>query len=398
MEATPPMRTVWRGVVTFGMVVLPVRLVAATEEHRGRFREIHSVDGGRIRHKRVCEVDGPQEEIPYGDVGRAVELPDGGLVPVTDEDLKRLPLPTRHVAGVLGFVPGSDIDPISYGRAYYAAPDGAAADRPYVLLTEALARTGYVGLCKIALRQRERLAVLRPRHGVIVLQGSDCGPAPYPTAGSGRAAGVPWPRSASWMRPRCNWERPARSGAHFCPGAARQSGQVRAWAFSRTAVGTARLMPSSSPRPSLRADEAGGVAYGLGRGGHCLPALNTAAEGPLPCPAFPGRSVHGTGKVWVSHSVATSRWTMKARSSRDSSGQPIPPQSCVIEGPWPCSARQVAANSAARGPRSGCVYFHAAYAVRTFGMTCMDRPCCRNARATRSRGSAHSGQCSTASA
>ncbi|MFG2827364.1 Ku protein [Streptomyces sp. NPDC048434] len=170
MEATPPMRTVWRGVVTFGMVVLPVRLVAATEEHRGRFREIHSVDGGRIRHKRVCEVDGPQEEIPYGDVGRAVELPDGGLVPVTDEELERLPLPTRHVAEVLGFVPGSDIDPISYGRAYYAAPDGAAADRPYVLLTEALARTGYVGLCKIALRQRERLAVLRPRHGVIVLQ------------------------------------------------------------------------------------------------------------------------------------------------------------------------------------------------------------------------------------
>ncbi len=54
-------------------------------------------------------------------------------MPVTDEELEHLPLPTRHVAEVLGFVPAADIDPISYGRAYYA-PDGAAADRPYVLL------------------------------------------------------------------------------------------------------------------------------------------------------------------------------------------------------------------------------------------------------------------------
>ncbi|GGN62013.1 hypothetical protein GCM10012285_61720 [Streptomyces kronopolitis] len=170
METNPPMRTVWRGVITFGMVALPVRLASATESHRGKFREIHHRDGGRIRHKRVCEREGTQEEVPYGDVGRAVELPDGRLVPITDEDLERLPLPTKHTAEVLGFVPGADIDPISYDRAYYAAPDGPAADRPYVLLTEALAGTGSVGICKIALRQRERLAILRPRRGVLVLQ------------------------------------------------------------------------------------------------------------------------------------------------------------------------------------------------------------------------------------
>ncbi|UYB37918.1 hypothetical protein SLV14_000219 [Streptomyces sp. Je 1-4] len=70
-----------------------------------------------------------QEEVPYGDVERAAELPDGRLVPITYEDLERLPLPTRHVREVLGFVPGADIDPISYDCAYYAAPDGAAADR-----------------------------------------------------------------------------------------------------------------------------------------------------------------------------------------------------------------------------------------------------------------------------
>ncbi|MEU5013372.1 Ku protein [Streptomyces sp. NPDC021749] len=168
MEARQPAQTVWRGVIAFGMVVLPVRLTAATEEHHSRFREIHTADGGRVRHKRVCEMDG--QEIPYSDVGRAVELPDGRLVPISDADLERLPLPSRRVAEVLGFVPSDDIDPISYGKAYYAVADGAAASRPYVLLTEALARTGYVGVCKMAIRRRERLSVLRPRHGVLVLQ------------------------------------------------------------------------------------------------------------------------------------------------------------------------------------------------------------------------------------
>ncbi|MER5615863.1 Ku protein [Streptomyces sp. NPDC002215] len=170
MNGKVPARSVWKGVFSFGMVVLPARLYSATEEHKARLREVHSVDSGRIRHKRVCELEGGGEEVPHENVGRAFELPDGRLVLLTDEDLDHLPLPTRHVAEVLGFVPGTDIDPISYGRAYYAAPDGPAADRPYVLLTEVLARTGYVGLCKIAIGRRERLAVLRPRHGVLVCQ------------------------------------------------------------------------------------------------------------------------------------------------------------------------------------------------------------------------------------
>nr|WP_079148947.1 Ku protein [Streptomyces agglomeratus] len=113
---------------------------------------------------------GPRRGDPLRGCRSGCRAADGQLVPITDEDLERLPLPTRHVAEVLGFVPGGDIDPISYGRAYYVAPDGPAADRPYVLLTEALARTGYVGICKIAIRRRERLAVLRPRHGVLVCQ------------------------------------------------------------------------------------------------------------------------------------------------------------------------------------------------------------------------------------
>jgi DNA end-binding protein Ku len=97
-------------------------------------------------------------------------MPDGRLVPLTDQDLERLPLPTRHVIEVLGFVPGQDIDPISYSKPYYVGPGGPPADRPYALLVEALARTGCASVCKVAVRSRERIALLRPRHGLLVLQ------------------------------------------------------------------------------------------------------------------------------------------------------------------------------------------------------------------------------------
>ncbi|MFD7206153.1 Ku protein [Streptomyces sp. NPDC059893] len=99
------MRALWSGVIQFGLVVLPVKLFSATEEHRVRLREIHAADGGRVQHRRFCEAEG--REIGYEEVGRGWELPDGQLVPLTDQDLERLPLATRHVVEVLGFRAGA---------------------------------------------------------------------------------------------------------------------------------------------------------------------------------------------------------------------------------------------------------------------------------------------------
>ncbi|MFF3327567.1 Ku protein [Streptomyces sp. NPDC002889] len=69
-------------------------------------------------------------------------MADGRMVPLTDEDLAHLPLPTKRTIDVLGFVPGQDVGPISYSRPYYVGPGGPEADRSYVLLVEALARSG----------------------------------------------------------------------------------------------------------------------------------------------------------------------------------------------------------------------------------------------------------------
>lgn len=160
------MQTVWKGVISFGLVSIPVQLFAATEEHSVSFRQIHISDGGQIRYRRVCTLDG--EEVPYDDIARGYELPDGHVVVLTDEDFAQLPLVTSRAIEVLGFTDADSVDPVRLSRSYYCDPTGSDS-KAYVLLREALQRTGKVALVKVALRGRESPAVLHPRDGVLVL-------------------------------------------------------------------------------------------------------------------------------------------------------------------------------------------------------------------------------------
>jgi DNA end-binding protein Ku len=160
------MQTVWKGVISFGLVSIPVQLFAATEEHSVSFRQIHLSDGGQIRYRRVCTLDG--EEVPYSDIARGYELPDGQVVVLTEEDFADLPLASSRAIEVLGFAEADTVDPVRLSRSYYCDPTGSDA-RAYVLLREALQRTGKVALVKVALRGRESSAVLHPRDGVLVL-------------------------------------------------------------------------------------------------------------------------------------------------------------------------------------------------------------------------------------
>jgi len=161
------MRAIWKGAVSFGLVNVPVRLFAATQEHDIRFHQVHRADGGRIRMKRICSVCG--EEVSYDQLAKGYEAEDGRLVVLTDEDFESLPLATGHEIDVIEFVPTEQVDPVLYGRSYYLEPDSRAA-KPYALLREALETTERMAVVKVALRQRESLAVLRVRDRVIMLQ------------------------------------------------------------------------------------------------------------------------------------------------------------------------------------------------------------------------------------
>jgi DNA end-binding protein Ku len=160
------MRAIWKGAVSFGLVSIAVKLFSATEEKDIRFHQVHREDGGRIKYKRVCAVDG--EEVTYDDIAKGYDLGGGEMVILTDEDFADLPLTSSHAIEVLEFVPAEQVDPILYNKAYYLEPEATAA-KPYVLLRDALTNTDRVAIVKVALRQREQLATLRVRDEVLVL-------------------------------------------------------------------------------------------------------------------------------------------------------------------------------------------------------------------------------------
>ena len=160
------MRAIWKGAVSFGLVSIAVKLYSATEEKDIRFHQVHRTDGGRIKYKRTCSIDG--EEVTYDDIAKGYDIGGGEMVILTDEDFADLPLTTSRAIDVLEFVPAEQIDPILFAKAYYLEPEGQAA-KPYVLLRDALRDADRVAIVKIALRQREQLATLRVRDDVLVL-------------------------------------------------------------------------------------------------------------------------------------------------------------------------------------------------------------------------------------
>jgi len=161
------MRSMWKGAISFGLVMIPVKLYAATEQKDIAFRQVHREDGGRIRFRRVCSLDGA--EVPYEDVAKGFELPGGEMVVLTDDDLADLPLASSKSIEVMHFAPADQLDPILFNRSYYVEPE-AAGVRAYALLRDALERSGRVAIAQVALRQRESLATLRTRDGVLVLE------------------------------------------------------------------------------------------------------------------------------------------------------------------------------------------------------------------------------------
>ncbi|KEF06708.1 MULTISPECIES: non-homologous end joining protein Ku [Streptomyces] len=162
------MRSVWNGSISFGLVSIPVKTYSATERTASvSFVRIHAKDGGRIHYRKVCELDG--EEVPTEEVGKGYQAADDTIVPITDEDLAKLPLPTTKTLTILAFVGADEIDPLQLDKSYFLGPNGAAATKPYALLRDALEHQEKVAIGKVAMHGRETLAMLRAHDGAIAM-------------------------------------------------------------------------------------------------------------------------------------------------------------------------------------------------------------------------------------
>ncbi|WP_035770292.1 Ku protein [Arthrobacter castelli] len=160
------MRAIWKGAIAFGLVNVPVKVYSATESHDIRLHQVHDKDGGRIRYQRRCEVCG--ETVEYEHIDKAYDDGDRTVV-LTDEDFDSLPVEKSREIDVVEFVPSDQVDSLMFDRAYYLEPDSKSS-KAYVLLRRTLEQTDRTAIVKFTLRQKSRLAALRVRDEVLVVQ------------------------------------------------------------------------------------------------------------------------------------------------------------------------------------------------------------------------------------
>jgi DNA end-binding protein Ku len=152
-------RPIWKGAITFGMISIPVRLYGATESKDLAFNTLHRECKSRLKQKRWCPVH--DREVTADEVTRAFEYVKDQYVEIEDEDLEKLPIPSKHTIELTSFVKQSDIDPVYFERTYYLEPEQVGL-KPYALLMKALKTKEVSAVAKIALRNKESLCVLRP--------------------------------------------------------------------------------------------------------------------------------------------------------------------------------------------------------------------------------------------
>jgi len=160
------MRSIWKGAITFGLVNVPVKVYSATEDHDIALHQVHDADGGRIRYQRRCEIDG--KIIEYQNIARAYDDGERTVI-LTKDDLASLPEEKSREIEVVEFVPSEQIDPIMFDKSYFLEPD-SKSPKAYALLRKTLETTDRTAVVHFALRQKTRLAALRVRGDVLVLQ------------------------------------------------------------------------------------------------------------------------------------------------------------------------------------------------------------------------------------
>jgi DNA end-binding protein Ku len=160
-------RSIWTGVISFGLVSIPVRMFTATESKELKFHFLDRRDMSPIGYDKVNKDTG--EHVDPGDIIRGFEFEKGRFVELADEDVDRLDIELTHAIDICDFVSIDEIDPLFFRKGYYLLPQDGA-EKPYRLLVRALDETGRAAVAKVVIRNKQHLAAVRPVNGTLVLE------------------------------------------------------------------------------------------------------------------------------------------------------------------------------------------------------------------------------------
>ena len=166
-KINPPMRPIWKGSISFGLVYIPVAVYPATREEKLSFRQLRSSDLSPIRYKKVAEAD--SKEVPADQIVKGFEYERGRYVVLKDEDFEKVRIESTHSIDITDFVDLEQVDPKFFYRPYFLEPQ-KGGEKPYAVLHKALSGTGKIGIAKVVISNREHLAAVKPDGLFLILE------------------------------------------------------------------------------------------------------------------------------------------------------------------------------------------------------------------------------------
>lgn len=161
------MRAIWKGSISFGLVNIPVALLAASRSEELKFRLLRRNDLSPVNYKRVAAVDG--KEVPWDEIVKGYEYEKDRFIVLKDEDFKRVDIEATDTIEIVDFVDLAEINPVFFDKPYYLEPQKGGAGA-YVLLRQVLADTNKAGIAKVVIRTRQHLAAVKSNGNLLVLE------------------------------------------------------------------------------------------------------------------------------------------------------------------------------------------------------------------------------------
>jgi DNA end-binding protein Ku len=156
--------TIWKGYITFGLISIPIRLLAAARSDKVSFNQINRKTGTRVRQQLISPETG--EVVDRKDLVKGYEIGKEQYILIEDSEIKKVAPPSTDTMEILEFVKLEEVDPLYFDSSYYTIPEEAGR-KAYQLLTRTMAESGLAAIAKISMHQREYTVLIRPRdHGL----------------------------------------------------------------------------------------------------------------------------------------------------------------------------------------------------------------------------------------
>lgn len=160
------MHPIWSGSLSFGLINIPVHLYSASKERALKFKLLDRHGLCPISYVRVCRVN--HKEVPFTDIVKGYEYKKGDYVVLTDKDFKSVAPRRSETIDIVHFTSEPEIDAEYFDKPYYLEPD-KKAEKAYVLLREALKRSGKVGIARFVMKDKEHIAAIKPEGNALML-------------------------------------------------------------------------------------------------------------------------------------------------------------------------------------------------------------------------------------